>query len=167
MKSCRPYTRLVVFDSKLGNLRLPVEIIPLSEAPEESQATENDPMDDLLTFVEPFFDTLAVVEDGELLFAGLGFTLIRQQDDQEDVIPSSQVEDTAMDDGHITTRISKQMSFFSVETDDSDMEDPFEVVHWQEERVKDVQNGKARTLLYFTNGLPGASAPLVLPSILD
>jgi hypothetical protein len=67
MKFYRSYTRLVVFDSKLGNLRFPVEITPLSEPPEESQTAEDDPMDDLLTFVEPFFDTVAIVEDGKLM----------------------------------------------------------------------------------------------------
>lgn len=69
MKSCRSHTRLVVFDSKLGNLRFPVEMTPLSEPPEGSHATEGDPMDDLLIFVEPFFDTVAIVEDGKLVCA--------------------------------------------------------------------------------------------------
>jgi hypothetical protein len=68
-----------------------------------------------------------------------------------------------MNEGPLTTRISRQMSFFQVETHDLDMEDPSEVVHWQEERVEDVQNGKDRTSFHFVEEVP--NVPLVLPSI--
>ena len=93
----------------------------------------------------------------------LGFALISSKVDQEDVIPSSQGEDTPMNDVLIPVRISRQMSFFRVETDGSDLEDPSEVVHWQEERIQDEQNGKDRTSFHFINEVPGV--PLVLSSI--
>lgn len=68
-----------------------------------------------------------------------------------------------MNDGPITTMISRRMSIFQVETDDLDMEDPSEVVHWQEERVKDVRDGKDRTSFHLIGEVP--NVPLVLPSI--
>ncbi|KAJ3514342.1 hypothetical protein NMY22_g14765 [Coprinellus aureogranulatus] len=111
---------LVVFDSRLRDLKVPMEVTPLPGAPENSQESEEEHMEELLTFAEPFFDTIAIVDDVEL--------------ERDDVIPSSQGEDISMEEDS-STLTARQMYIYHP-GDDED-ESPIAVVYWREERVQD------------------------------
>lgn len=116
----------MVFDSKLRDVKTSLEVAPIPETLEESQMPEEEHREELLTYVEPFFDIIAIVEDGEPCTFSIRTNDDTQQDEGEDIdiVPSSQGEDTPMDEAEgLNAAIWRRMSFFRVGDHEDAIED--------------------------------------------
>ncbi|KAF6762774.1 hypothetical protein DFP72DRAFT_567017 [Ephemerocybe angulata] len=117
---------VVVFDSRLNDLKLPVAkpqmLDPFAEVQEP---VEEDPQP-LVKYVEPFFDSIAIV----------GNT------DDDDFVPSSQGEEMVFDEQN---SVSKCVEFLRCGENT-----PIKVYRWKEVRETPIQGGKEQTRLIVT-----------------